>query len=508
MLRNKQTDTGSRAVQGTGTAGKYGKQAAELLFLLLVFASILCFAIVQPFGDPPDEINRFKVVRYISEHGSLPRGDDPEVLLDGYGASYAFQPILTYIIQGFLLRFLGRFSLEWEALLLGARMVNVVFGVLTAWFVRRIAKEAWEHPGAQWTFSIMVMFLPQHLFLHSYVNTDSMALLSIAILFYVLLRAGRTGYGGKECLLLAVGVILCAMSYYNAYGMILAAILVFVLDFIEISDEVPEAQSGGRRIRIAWKPLLQKGGLISVLVLAGIGWWFLRNGILYQGDIIALEARKQCAILTATEEFNPLTRFTYQGAGKTLGEMLFETGYLTLLRDSFIAMFGPMQIPTHGLIYLGYQWMWILSGLAAILPIERLLKKAGKNPGLEKHRIKSQKTETQQPETQKPGAQQLKNQEPEKPKAGTQRQAVFHGSMLLFCLITIGLSIYYSYSWEYQPQGRYILPVVIPMMYLVTKGIRKLSGWFGSWIYGAVIGYVLLSFGYSLFDRFLPFYYG
>lgn len=474
MRWKKQTDTDCREQPNMEITGKKRRWAAEILFLLLVFAAILCFAAVQPFGDPPDEINRFKVVQYIRAHGSLPRGDDPEILLDGYGASYAFQPILTYIIQGFLLRFLDGFHLEWEALLLGARMVNVLFGVLTAWVVRKIAREVWEEPGPQWTFSVMVMFLPQHLFLHSYVNTDSMALLSVAILFYVLLRAGRTGYGWKECLWMAVGIILCAMSYYNAYGMILAAMLVFVLDFVEIGGEAadsgkdPGVKPGSRKIRIAWKPLLQKGGVISVLVLAGIGWWFLRNGILYQGDLLALEARKQCAMLTATEEFHPLTRFTYQSAGKSLGEMLIGTGYLILLRDSFIAMFGPMQIPTHGLIYLGYQWMWIGTGLAALLPIG---KKVDRNPDIRK-----------------------------------QRQIVFHGSMLLFCLITIGLSIYYSYSWEYQPQGRYIMPVLIPLMYLVTHGVRKLSGWFGRWIYAAVTGYVLLAFGYSLLDRFLPFY--
>ena len=43
----------------------------EAVFYLLVFASIMCFAMVQTYGDPPDEINRFKVVNYICKYGAI-----------------------------------------------------------------------------------------------------------------------------------------------------------------------------------------------------------------------------------------------------------------------------------------------------------------------------------------------------------------------------------------------------------------------------------------------------
>lgn len=112
-------------------------------------------------------------------------------------------------------------------LLLAARMVNVCFGVLMAYFVRQTAKEAWRNPYIQWTFTLLVVFLPQNIFIHSYVNTDSMAMLSVSMIFYALLRAKRTDFDRKGCLLLSMGIVLCAMSYYNAYGIILAAILLF-----------------------------------------------------------------------------------------------------------------------------------------------------------------------------------------------------------------------------------------------------------------------------------------
>ena len=37
------------------------------------------------------------------------------------------------------------------------------------------------------------------------------------------------------------------------------------------------------------------------------------------------------------------------------------------------------------------------------------------------------------------------------------------------------LTIYYSYTTDYQHQGRYLLPALIPLMYYVVKGIQKFS---------------------------------
>lgn len=477
-----------------GAAEKIRKERIlEILFYLLVFAAITCFAMVQTYGDPPDEINRFKVVKYIYTHGVLPHGADPEVLLAGYGASYAFQPILTYIIQGFLLRFLRLFTQDGYVLLLSARMVNVFFGVLMAYFVRKIAKEAWENPYIQWTFTLLVVFLPQNIFIHSYVNTDSMAMLSVAVVFYALLRAQRTDFDRKDCLLLSAGIILCAMSYYNAYGIILTAILLFLIHYIHFD----------RKLWIEWKPLLRKGFYISLIVLLGIGWWFARNAVLYQGDIIAMKARRECAVLTATQEYNPLTRFTYQNAGKSLREMLFDTGYITLLRDSFIAMFGPMIIPTHGLIYIYYKRLWIATCLAAFLPVKKIrafyLGRKGR-----KYTGTNTSEEVRYRELE---------EEREKTERRRKERFFFYIGMALFCAITIGLSIYYSYTWEFQPQGRYILPVLIPFMYLATLGIRKICCLLdlirpivGKVFCLGVMGYVMAAFAYSLFNRFLPYY--
>ena len=39
------------------------------------------------------------------------------------------------------------------------------------------------------------------------------------------------------------------------------------------------------------------------------------------------------------------------------------------------------------------------------------------------------------------------------------------------------LLIRYSYTVDYQAQGRYIMPGVIPLMYYISRGLEKLPLW-------------------------------
>lgn len=397
------------------------------LMLLVLFVCMSAFAIIQPFGDGPDEINRFKIVEYIYKYGSLPAGDHPEVLLDGYGASYAFQPMLTYIIDGFLLRFFSFLGLELTTRVIISRFVNILFGLLTAFYTRKLARLVFKKETVSWLFTLLVVFLPQNMFVHTYVNTDSMGLLSVAMVLYAIFLGSKTNYSPSACIHMAIGIILCALSYYNCYGIIICAMLAFVFHFWK-----KNALTG--KTLFDWKMLFKKGIFISVLVLLGISWWFIRNAVLYDGDFLALEARQLCAAETCLEEYNPLTRDTYERLGIPVLSMIFDTDYYILVCRSFIAMFGPMNIPTHYYIYTTFKRLIFLALICAFIPVKSsamngysFLKKTGHN-------------------------------------------IIMH----IAWFIPAFLAIYYSYTWDFQPQGRYFLPMVIPFMYFVTIGIEKL----------------------------------
>ncbi len=423
------------------------KMSAEhfriLLMLLTLFICMMTFATVQPFGDGPDEINRFKLVEYIYNHGTLPVGDDPEVLIDGYGGSYAFQPMLTYIIDGYLLRALRVFEPSLEMRVFIARLVNVFIGLLTAIYVKKLSDLLFTNKKAAWAFTLAVVFLPQNLFIHTYVNTDSMGLLSIAVVLYALVKGIRNDLDKSSCITLAVGIILCALSYYNCYGIIVCAILFFALYFFKkvrqrcSVDEVSSAKGNLSEQALPlydYHALLRKGIFISVIVLIGISWWFIRNAILYDGDFLAMEARALCAAETSIESLNPLTRDTYQKLGIPLKEMIFGTDYFTLVWKSFIAMFGPMLIPTHHYIYMAFRDVFFVAVVGLLIP-----KKTSVLTWTNKY-----------------------------------SKWLMHGIMALAIVIPVILALYYSYTYDFQPQGRYYLPMVVPFMYFLVMGVEKI----------------------------------
>jgi hypothetical protein len=47
-------------------------------------------------------------------------------------------------------------------------------------------------------------------------------------------------------------------------------------------------------------------------------------------------------------------------------------------------------------------------------------------------------------------------------------------SLLGCTTITIGLSMYYSFTWDFQPQGRYCFPALLPIALLSAKGIEQI----------------------------------
>ena len=398
----------------------------------------MTFVLLQPFGEGPDEINRFRVVRFIYENGYLPKGDDPAVLIPGYGGSYAFQPMLTYILEGFLLRAVDLFTDRFDVLLVAARMVNVFFGMAAAVLTRRLSKLLFPEKMTQWLFSCLVVFLPQSLFLHTYINTDSCAFLSVILMFTAVLDGMKNGFTRPLCIQTAAGVILCALSYYNAYGAVVVTVILFISCFAGKVSAGTITRDGTAspvdRYYMDWKPMFRAGAFISALVFLGAGWWFIRNAILYHGDFLGMNARNLCVASTCTPDFHPLLRQTCQNQGIGVLAMVFGTDDFTLLVRSFVAMFGPMNLPTHYYIYEIYYRIFAVGLLVCMLPIGRGLYLSW----------------------------QEKN-----------RRFFFNGCMVLACVIPVFLCVYYSYTWDFQPQGRYLMPMLPAFMYFVTLGLRK-----------------------------------
>lgn len=416
---------------------KLKKTDMERIICSVYFAGFTVMAVVmalcQPHVDfvsevpvsPPDEYFRMLIPKFICGHGTLPTGLEEEVRITGCGFSYGLYNVLPYIIQGYVMRFVNLFTDSQLALLYAGRMVNVVFGVLMAWVVWLLGRRIFRDDRFRWLFCFAVMYLPENLFVHTYINTDSCCLLSTAMILYALVCAYQEGFRYKNSLWLGAGIILCALSYYNAYGYILCSMLLFVGYYVRKNEG---------RWGLDWRRMLKYGIFISIVVLTGAGWWFVRTYFVLDGDILGLKTKEQLALLYALEETSPLN--TYYAKGISVYRMLKENQFFQCLYDSFIAAFGSLCIRGNRWTYLSYKLLFGagILGWAAGWIFDKDMRKING------------------------------------------RQIFFHCNMFLCALLPLVIMIHYAYTMNYQHQGRYILPSLIPIMYYTVRGIEHLAG--------------------------------
>ena len=83
--------------------------------------------------------------------------------------------------------------------------------------------------------------------------------------------------------------------------------------------------------------------------------------------------------------------------------------------------------------------------------------------------------------------------------------------MVLTMIIPVALSIYYSYTSDFQPQGRYIMSLLIPLMLFTTIGIETILRWIFKDKTAAVFAIILAAgltavAAYVFFGVYLPLY--
>lgn len=424
----------------------------EITFLAGVFGFILLWTLKIPFNEAPDEIMRFQIADYIMKHGTLPDGRDPEIRNAYWGISYAFNPITTYIAAAFFAKVVSFFSAGFTALYVSMRLVNVIFGTLTAFLALKIGKRVFDKEAA-WFFAVSVSFLPGAVFVHSYINTDSIALFSTAWILYCWVRAVQEGWKTKICIQLATAMSVCLLSYYNAYGFLLCSALFFAGYMLRCGEK-----------QWNYQEMLKKGILMLGVVFLLTGWWFIRNAMLYDGDILGMRTSTEFSEMYAIEELKPSNRVTPQKLGMTVSQMMmwipgeWQHNWLVTVMVSFVGTFGHMDIFMPVLWSKCYLFFMFAGIGANILCFRRYFDVSDKK--ISKEVIREQKSITV-----------IKTSRKEKVWNSENWMRI---CMALAAVIPCILLVYYSYCSDFQAQGRYIMPALIPVMYFVTLGYDSL----------------------------------
>lgn len=416
------------------------EEGLEILFFAFILCVWLAWAYILPFNEGPDEYMRSRIVEYIVEYGGLPTGYQQEIMDYSWGFTYGFRPILPQILEALFVRAAMFFTEDSFLILFAGRLTSVICGLVFAVYVRLTAKKLFSSSGMQWLFTLLVVCLPQAAFLFTYLNCDSMALMASAMIVWYLLSGREDGFSIRTCVKLSLSFAICILSYYNAYGFLLAAALVFFGFYLERS----------RRGEACWGEFWRKGFLILGITFALSGWWFIRNYFLYDGDILGLRTQDLYAEQYAMDILKPSNRRTYRNQGRSMLYMLFRSDWIVSVAKSFIGVLGPLWYALRWWMYLGYALILGTGLLGGVFEGAARLHSRGKERRVNYETL------------------------------------FWHVGMAAAILAPNILNFWYSYATDYQPQGRYSMPMLIPFMYYITKGIsfliRRLCRRTGAWM--------------------------
>lgn len=383
----------------------------EIAFILFSFVILIVWAIIQPYNSCPDESMRYDVIKYVFTHNTLPHGGDPEIRNSMWGFSYAFYPYLSGLVSVVFMKIASLFSSNEAILFTASRMAVVSFALFTIFYVIQISKKIFLRLESKWLFIFLVCSLPQFTFLGSYLNNDMLSLLSVTMIIYYCICGDMSEWKIKDCIGLSVSLAICLLSYYNAYPFILFAVAFFIYSNVKQKRIIDG---------------VKKGCLVSFLVFLLAGWWFIRNFILYDGDFIAIKTVVKYIDLYGIEYVKNILNNPPK-AQVSLWYMLYDWRWIEFTFNSFIGVFGYMSIPIDNWIYKFYQFIFFIGLVGFLFYLKGKLNKL--------------------------------------------KWVLF---LLIPSFFVFFLSIYLSYTGGFQPQGRYIFSILIPLMLMVSIGIENI----------------------------------
>lgn len=397
----------------------------DLVLPALCLAVCVAWASCLPVDQAPDEYMRTPIPLYILQHGELPLGSAPEIRNEIWGSSYGYTPYGTSLLSVVFGWVAGALGAGEAGVLFAFRLPSCLFVAAAVLVCEKVGRRLFASPVAPYAFGAFVGFLPQVVFLGSYLNQDSMTIFATALVLHAWLVGIDRRWDLGSALLLGVALGVLALSYYFAYGFVLLSIVVYVVSGARM---VREGQARTRSLA------LHALVVFAVAMVVG-GWFFVRNFLLYDGDLFGRSASSRLAEQYAMPGYRPSDHPTPQSNGVGVLEMVRGpyggTRWWATTAKSFIGAFGYMTEYLSYKVYAGYA---LVLGVGVVLSPVYLLR--GRR---------------------------------------VRHKALVIGSLVACALIVVGLDVYYSWAVDYQPQGRYLMGALVLLMLLAAAGVDALA---------------------------------
>ena len=403
---------------------------------------VLTMAVVSKFNAHPDEYLHFEAAKYFSAHWFPPALDDPAVepSLSHYGLSYLQDLDVAYFLIGKFMAFVPSWLTSPE---IAARLCYVLlFIVLTAWLIQRLPK----------SFAPAVLLIsPQIWYVFSYVNGDAWALaLALVIVVqlaekdsllsqYLRAHGWRTAWRGG--LWFAALLALLVMAKRNYY------LFLPFIGFVAFWRTL--CQPDAPRLHLAKK--------WAVIALAAAALYFpLRTGHEAINRFDGERLRTEQAEKFAAPKFTPSEIAAGEGAqrlnsrsrGVGYTDLLIEHNWAAQSFQSFCGVYHWMSLggPPEYYIVAGTLYLALLAFLLA--GICRL----------------------------------------------SRRDALFAFVALGLMLSVILASAYHSWTADFQPQGRYLFPIIPMIAFLFLHYRESLRSWVFNLLFGCLFACSVYSF--------------
>jgi 4-amino-4-deoxy-L-arabinose transferase-like glycosyltransferase len=218
---------------------------------------------------------------------------------------------------------------RWLSVAFGAMAVLVTFWLASTVFPKR--------PYLALGAAAVTAFIPQYLFISSSVSNDSLITLLSALALLQLVRLVNRPQPRPIAAYSSLGITLGLAALAKLSGLALLGLTGLVLAWLAWRGK-------------SWRPLIQGGLIIGLLVIIIAGWWYLRNWQLYR-DITGLAPH-----------------LTVMGGGRPSIELTWGSlrSELVGLRASFWGLFGWFGILMPGWVYIVLDLLTMLGGLGLV----------------------------------------------------------------------------------------------------------------------------------------------
>lgn len=401
----------------------------KITFFLCVLG-LMFGIIIIPYNDANDEYLHFGLTKFIADKHYLPvfNKDDytntecVKTTISMFGqvknipvchTSYSVYPFPSHTISAL---FIAPIQKDVPYRYVFARLPNVLFFALFLLLVWKIIRLVFHSEDIRLAAFITVAFIPQVTFINSYINSDGFSLMIGALVVYMWFKTNNEGLTRRNIILGAIALGLLASAKYN-YFILFPTTIVFLIFSIK---------------RFRWKKIVAFFTVSVLSILTISGWWFTRNYILYK-DALGFSTAKK-AIYSIAPDYVTIADF-----GQNFFTTLLVTNWGVLSFKSFFATFGWMSIYLPNIFYIViyffvaislFGWLFHFIDLYAQKQVFNLFKS---------------------------------------------RLFPLLAASLFTIIGSIGLSVWTSLNNDFQPQGRYLFPALIPVMIGVIKGLQYFS---------------------------------